>query len=218
MNSSRHKLQSIKAPIVKKIILILFVLSLLISSLIAQTSTENSTSTETGNVPATTETAPSDEEQIVSTVKKLIGFIRYKKNDKAIALIHVKQFSNQLLKSSSKISDSDRKEFEEAISEFIIHRSFPIAHKYFDKIDINYEKPVLKGDNATLASSIIWNGSERITFSWILTKIEGNWYVTDFLNEGKYASETNRVKSIDPSIKKNGIKQTIALIKKEAKN
>lgn len=218
MNSSRHKLQSIKAPIVKKIILILFVLSLLISSLIAQTSTENSTSTETGNVPTTTETAPSDEEQIVSTVKKLIGFIRYKKNDKAIALIHVKQFSNQLLKSSGKISDSDRKEFEEAISEFIIHRSFPIAHKYFDKIDINYEKPVLKGDNATLASSIIWNGSERITFSWILTKIEGNWYVTDFLNEGKYASETNRVKSIDPSIKKNGIKQTIALIKKEAKN
>ncbi|MFA4795896.1 ABC transporter substrate-binding protein [Leptospira kirschneri] len=218
MNSSRHKLQSIKAPIVKKIILILFVLSLLISSLIAQTSTENSTSSETGNVPTTTETAPSDEEQIVSTVKKLIGFIRYKKNDKAIALIHVKQFSNQLLKSSGKISDSDRKEFEEAISEFIIHRSFPIAHKYFDKIDINYEKPVLKGDNATLASSIIWNGSERITFSWILTKIEGNWYVTDFLNEGKYASETNRVKSIDPSIKKNGIKQTIALIKKEAKN
>ncbi|EKO13502.1 toluene tolerance protein Ttg2D [Leptospira kirschneri str. H2] len=202
----------------KKIILILFVLSLLISSLIAQTSTENSTSSETGNVPTTTETAPSDEEQIVSTVKKLIGFIRYKKNDKAIALIHVKQFSNQLLKSSGKISDSDRKEFEEAISEFIIHRSFPIAHKYFDKIDINYEKPVLKGDNATLASSIIWNGSERITFSWILTKIEGNWYVTDFLNEGKYASETNRVKSIDPSIKKNGIKQTIALIKKEAKN
>lgn len=63
----------------KKIIFILFVLSLLIPSLIAQTSTENSTSPETGNVPATTETAPSDEEQIVSTVKKLIGFIRYKK-------------------------------------------------------------------------------------------------------------------------------------------
>ncbi|EMO54728.1 toluene tolerance protein Ttg2D [Leptospira noguchii] len=202
----------------KKIIFVLFVLSLLFPSLIAQTSTENSTSTETGNIPATNETIPSDEEQIVSAVKKLIGFIRYKKNDKAIVLIHVKQFSNQLLKSSGKIGDSDRKEFEEAISEFIIHRSFPIAHKYFDKIDINYEKPVLKGDNATLASSIIWNGSERITFSWILMKIEGNWYVTDFLNEGKYASETNRVKSIDPSIKKNGIKQTIALIKKEAKN
>ncbi|EMS82232.1 toluene tolerance protein Ttg2D [Leptospira noguchii str. Hook] len=202
----------------KKIIFVLFVLSLLFPSLIAQTSTDNSTSTETGNIPATNETIPSDEEQIVSAVKKLIGFIRYKKNDKAIVLIHVKQFSNQLLKSSGKIGDSDRKEFEEAISEFIIHRSFPIAHKYFDKIDINYEKPVLKGDNATLASSIIWNGSERITFSWILMKIEGNWYVTDFLNEGKYASETNRVKSIDPSIKKNGIKQTIALIKKEAKN
>nr|WP_284149172.1 toluene tolerance protein [Leptospira weilii] len=187
------------------------------SFLTAQSSTEasNSSSAETGT---TTETAPSDEEQIVSTVKKLIGFIRYKKNDKAIVLIHVKQFSNQLLKSFGKIGDSDRKEFEEAIGEFIVHRSFPIAYKYFDKIDINYEKPVIKGDNATLASSIIWNGSERITFSWILTKIEGAWYVTDFLNEGKYASETNRVKSVDPSIKKNGIKQTIALIRKEAKN
>ncbi|EKO34355.1 toluene tolerance protein Ttg2D [Leptospira santarosai] len=194
----------------KKIISILFVLSLASPSLLtAQSGTEEST-------PA--ETAPSDEEQIVSTVKKLIGLIRYKKNDKAIALIHVKQFSNQLLRSSGKIGDSDRKEFEEAIGEFIVHRSFPIAHKYFDKIDINYEKPVLKGDNATLASSIIWNGSERITFSWILTKLEGSWYVTDFLNEGKYASETNRIKSVDPSIKKNGIKQTIALIRKEAKN
>ncbi|WP_061223815.1 hypothetical protein [Leptospira weilii] len=202
----------------KKIISILFVLSLAFPSfLIAQNQTEapNSSSSETGT---TTETAPSDEEQIVSTVKKLIGFIRYKKNDKAIVLIHVKQFSNQLLKSFGKIGDSDRKEFEEAIGEFIVHRSFPIAYKYFDKIDINYEKPTIKGDNATLASSIIWNGSERIIFSWILTKIEGVWYVTDFLNEGKYASETNRVKSVDPSIKKNGIKQTIALIRKEAKN
>ncbi|EMM85013.1 toluene tolerance protein Ttg2D [Leptospira santarosai str. 2000027870] len=194
----------------KKIISILFVLSLASPSLLtAQSGTEE---------PTPTETAPSDEEQIVSTVKKLIGLIRYKKNDKAIAIIHVKQFSNQLLRSSGKIGDSDRKEFEEAIGEFIVHRSFPIAHKYFDKIDINYEKPVLKGDNATLASSIIWNGSERITFSWILTKLEGSWYVTDFLNEGKYASETNRIKSVDPSIKKNGIKQTIALIRKEAKN
>ncbi|EQA63311.1 hypothetical protein [Leptospira alexanderi] len=202
----------------KKIIFILFVLSLALPSfLTAQSSTEasNPSSAETGT---TTETAPSDEEQIVSTVKKLIGFIRYKKNDKAIAIIHVKQFSNQLLKSFGKIGDSDRKEFEEAIGEFIVHRSFPIAYKYFDKIDINYEKPTIKGDNATLASSIIWSGSERITFSWILTKIEGAWYVTDFLNEGKYASETNRVKSVDPSIKKNGIKQTIALIRKEAKN
>ncbi|KGE22973.1 toluene tolerance protein [Leptospira borgpetersenii] len=200
---------------VKKIISILFVLSLASPSfLIAQNQSETPNPSSTENE----KTTPSDEEQIVSTVKKLIGFIRYKKNDKAIVLIHVKQFSNQLLKSSGKIGDSDRKEFEEAIGEFIVHRSFPIAYKYFDKIDINYEKPIIKGDNATLASSIIWSGSERITFSWILTKIEGAWYVTDFLNEGKYASETNRVKSVDPSIKKNGIKQTIALIRKEAKN
>ncbi|MBW0434029.1 toluene tolerance protein [Leptospira yasudae] len=202
----------------KKIISILFLLSSVTPSfLFAQTTETNPTPPATENA-APTEEAPSAEEQITSTVKKLIGFIRYKKNDKAIAIINVKQFTNQLLKSSGKIADADRKEFEDAIQEFIIHRSFPIAHKYFDKIDINYEKPVIKGDNATLASSIIWNGSERITFSWILMKIDGTWFVTDFLSEGKYASETNRVKSVEPSLKKNGMKQTIALIKKEAKN
>ncbi|EMP07800.1 hypothetical protein LEP1GSC124_1935 [Leptospira interrogans serovar Pyrogenes str. 200701872] len=85
MNSLRHKLQSIKAPIVKKIIFILFVLSLLIPSLIAQTSTENSTSPETGNVPATTETAPSDEEQIVSTVKSssVLFVIKKRQSDRS---------------------------------------------------------------------------------------------------------------------------------------
>ncbi|MDV6234768.1 ABC transporter substrate-binding protein [Leptospira ellisii] len=204
----------------KKIISILFLLILVQpAAVFSQSAPEAQTPPqESGTNPSGTESAPSSEEQIVSTVKKLIGFIRYKKNDKAIALVDVKQFSAQLLKSSSKISEADRKEFEEAISEFIIHRSFPIAHKYFDKIDINYEKPVIKGDNATLASSIIWSGSERITFSWILGKSGNDWYVTDFLSEGKYASETNRVKSVEPSIKKNGIKQTIALIKKEAKN
>ncbi|RHX86216.1 ABC transporter substrate-binding protein [Leptospira stimsonii] len=204
----------------KKLISILFLFSLLLPTLLySQNSAEpNPSQTQEGANTSPPEETPSDEEQITSTVKKLIGFIRYKKNDKAIAIIHVKQFSNQLLKSSGKIADADRKDFEDAISEFIVHRSFPIAHKYFDKIDINYEKPVIKGDNATLASSIIWNGSERITFSWILSKIDGTWFVTDFLNEGKYASETNRTKSVDPSIKKNGIKQTIALIKREAKN
>ncbi|PJZ58053.1 ABC transporter substrate-binding protein [Leptospira barantonii] len=216
--SDLHKLQNNRYHVVKKIISILFLLSLVSPSfLFAQTQNESPTP-PASETPAPSEEAPSAEEQISSTVKKLIGFIRYKKNDKAIALIHVKQFTNQLLKSSGKIADADRKEFEEAISEFIVHRSFPIAHKYFDKIDINYEKPVIKGDNATLASSIIWSGSERITFSWILMKIDGAWYITDFLSEGKYASETNRVKSVEPSIKKNGIKQTIALIKKEAKN
>ncbi|WCL50460.1 ABC transporter substrate-binding protein [Leptospira sp. GIMC2001] len=156
------------------------------------------------------------DEQVTKVVKKLIGFIRYKKNDKAIQLIHVPEFSNQLLKSSGKISASERKEFEAAISNFIINRSFPIALKYFDKIDINYEKPSFKGKTATLGSSIIYDGSEKVTFSWILKEIEGSWYVVDFLSEGKYASETNRIRSIEPSIKKNGIKKTIALVQREA--
>ncbi|TGJ98178.1 toluene tolerance protein Ttg2D [Leptospira langatensis] len=157
------------------------------------------------------------EEQTLAAVKKLIGFIRYKKNDKALALIHVGKFSDKLL-AGHKISAADRKDFEDAIGEYIINKAFPIALKYFDKIDITYEKPSVNGTNARIGSSILYKGSDQIKFAWILSEVEGAWYISDFETEGKLATEINRVKNIDPSIKKNGVKGTIELVRKAAKN
>ncbi|WP_412758392.1 ABC transporter substrate-binding protein [Leptospira cinconiae] len=173
--------------------------------------------TQTANEPQNTPPEVSAEEQTLSAVKKLIGFIRYKKNDKALALVHVGKFSEKLI-GDHKISALERKEFEEAISEYIVNKAFPIALKYFDKIDITYDKPTLNGKQSRIGSSILYKGSDQIKFAWILSEYEGTWYISDFETEGKLATDINRTKNIEPSIKKNGIKGTIALIQKAAKN
>nr|WP_232224659.1 ABC transporter substrate-binding protein [Leptospira fainei] len=164
-----------------------------------------------------TETIASPEESSLSTVKKLVGFIRYKKNDKALALINVGRFS-ELLIGTAKFSSTERKEFEDAIAEYIVNKAFPIAVKYFDKIDITYEKPILKDKRIRIGSSILYKGSDQVSFAWILSEIDGNWYITDFETEGKLATDINRTKNIEPSLKKNGVKGTIALVQKAAKN
>ncbi|HRG46838.1 MAG: ABC transporter substrate-binding protein [Leptospiraceae bacterium] len=160
-----------------------------------------------------------DESTILPTAKKLVGFIRFKKNDQAIALIDTKTFSkNLLLNHWDKIDPKDQLEFEEAMKEYIKHKSFPIALQYFDKIDINYEKAKVKGKEAELPASILYKGSEKITFSWIFTETNGKFLVSDFLlAEGKLASEVNRVKQIEPTYEKKGMKELIALIKKASK-
>jgi ABC-type transporter MlaC component len=67
-----------------------------------------------------------DESTILPTAKKLVGFIRFKKNDQAIALIDTKTFSkNLLLNHWDKIDPKDQLEFEEAMKEYIKHKSFP---------------------------------------------------------------------------------------------
>ena len=166
-----------------------------------------------------TNSAFANEAAILSTAKKLVGYIRFKKNDQAIALIDTKTFSkNLLLNHWEKIDPKDQADFEEAMKGYIKAKSFPIALQYFDKIDINYEKVKMKGSEAELPASILYKGSEKITFSWVFTEKNGTYLVSDFLlAEGKLASEVNRVKQIEPTYEKKGMKELIALIKQASK-
>jgi ABC-type transporter MlaC component len=151
----------------------------------------------------------------ISQVKKMISFIRFKKNDKAIEFIDTATFSKNLLGSHyDAASEEDRKEFESAIKEYIQKKSFPIAVKYFDKIDINYEKPVARGAGLEIPSSILYKGSERITFSWVMSEKGGKYLISDFINEGKLSSDTYRKDTIEPKIQKSGIKELISAIRK----
>jgi ABC-type transporter MlaC component len=159
------------------------------------------------------------ESAILPAAKKLVGYIRFKKYDLALSLIDTKTFSkNLLLNHWDKIDPKDQLEFEEAMKEYIKNKSFPIALQYFHKIDINYEKARVKGNEVELPASILYKGSEKITFSWIFTEKNGKYLVSDFLlAEGKLASEVNRVKQIEPTYDRKGMKELIALIKKASK-
>lgn len=159
------------------------------------------------------------EANAVSTVKKLVLLIRYKQNDKALALIDTKTFSkNLLINNWDSISTEDQVEFENAMKGYLKNKSFPQALEYFDKIDINYEKPVAMGKQIKVGSSILYKGSENVTFAWVLNESGGKLLISDFiLKSGKLASEVNREKQIQPAFEKKGIKELIEMIKKASK-
>ncbi len=210
----------------KKVVISLLQIALFVSfSLLAEKANEEpkkSSQAEPANEAPKKEEekkeTPSAEESALSSVKKMIGFIRYKKNSKAIEYVDTRQFAKNLLKGNfDSLSSSDKDGFEEAIKEYIINKSFPVALKYFDKVDINYEKPVIKGNEAVIGSSVLYQGSEKVVFSWVLTETNGKFLVSDFITEGKRVSEVNRTKQIEPMYKKKGIKEVISTLKKISK-
>ncbi|MBK8398652.1 MAG: ABC transporter substrate-binding protein [Leptospiraceae bacterium] len=160
-----------------------------------------------------------NENTLIPTAKKLVGYIRFKKNDQAVALIDTRTFSKNLLGQHwEKIDPKDQIEFEETMKDYIKKRSFPNALQYFNKIDISYEKPKVKGGEAELPASILYQGSEKITFSWIFTEKDGKFLISDFLDpEGRLATTLYGETQIRPTYEKKGIKELIALIKKASK-
>lgn len=150
------------------------------------------------------------------TIKKMIGFIRYKKNSNAISLIDTELYSANLLKGEyENLSGEQKKEFEEAVKLYIENKSFPIALKYFDKVDLTYEKPIPKGNLIEIPSSILYDGSQRIKFSWILNEKNGNFLISDFMVEDKLTSDTNREK-LFAVLKKDGFSKMLEKLKNAA--
>jgi ABC-type transporter MlaC component len=154
------------------------------------------------------------------TVKKLVGLIRFKKNEQAIELIDVKTFSKNLFKQHwEKLDPKDQDEFIEAMSIYIKNKPFVTAREYFDKIDINYAKPKTKGKSIEIPSSIIYKGSDKINFSWVLSEESGKMKIVDFIDpKGSLASEQFGTTQIIPNYEKKGIKELIELVKKKAKD
>ncbi|MDX1960523.1 MAG: ABC transporter substrate-binding protein [Leptospiraceae bacterium] len=150
------------------------------------------------------------------TVKKMVGFIRYAKNEKALSFIDTATFSKNLLKKDyDSLKPEDKEGLESAVKEFITKKAFPKAAEYFTKIDLNYEKSKINGKEARVPSSLLYRGSEKIQFSWVLTEKDGKYLVTDFYNDGKLASETNGSK-IKPIFDKDGIAKVIEAMKAAA--
>lgn len=150
------------------------------------------------------------------TIKKMIGFIRYKKNTNALSLIDTELYSANLLKGEyENLSEDQKKDFEEAIKLYIENKSFPVALKYFDKVDLTYEKPIPRGNLIEVPSSILYDGSQRIKFSWILNEKNGNFLISDFMIEDKLTSDTNREK-LFAVLKKDGYPKMLEKLKNAA--
>jgi hypothetical protein len=63
----------------------------------------------------------------------------------------------------------------------------------------------------------LYNGSQQLKFSWILNEKNGNFFVTDFLTDGKLISEVNREKQILPLYKKEGYAKMLEKLRDASK-
>ena len=154
-------------------------------------------------------TAPvsADGDAALATVKKLVGFIRYEKNELAMKQVGLAPISEYLMGSYyEKATDAQREKFEALLGEYVELRAFPLALKYFKDIDLSYDEPVEKGDTVHVRSSLLYAGSEQIVFTWVLSEHDGQWVITDFLdNRGVSSMGTNRDKQIQPVLKAKGV-------------
>jgi ABC-type transporter MlaC component len=163
------------------------------------------------------EVPPKEQKQMVSTVKKMIGFIRYEKNDKALSLIQTSLFSQNIMgKAYDTMNAEEKTDLEKAVQNYLVKKSFPKGLEYFKKLDLSYEKPIEKKGYYELPSSILYKGSERVKFSWVLVKTDDGFRLSDFLSEGRLTSETIRTKQIEPLLKKSDVKTVISKINQAA--
>lgn len=158
------------------------------------------------------------EQKVLAPIKRLIGNVRYSDKaktpadrialeDRALESIGSLQMAEFLLGDSAKRATPEQKEkFAKQIREYTRYKAFPLVSKYFKDIDLTYEPPVLNGDQARVQSSVVYSGSERLTFSWVLQKVGENYVITDFLNDkGTSSMQTNKDAQVQPTLKAKGI-------------
>ncbi len=133
---------------------------------------------------------PAQAPDAVSTLKKMIGFIRYGKDDRALAFVGAEQIARYLLTPANydRATPQQKERFIGLLKEYIQLKAFPLALKYFKDIDLSYDQPVVTGDQHRIRSSLLYAGSEQIVFTWVLTKVGNDYFVTDFLNERNESS------------------------------
>lgn len=148
----------------------------------------------------------------LTVVKRLVGQIRYNRDDRALESIGLEPISRYLLGASyAGASAEERARFQALLGDYIRLNAFPTARSYFKDIDINYEAPVESGDTARIRSSIVYAGADRASFTWVLTRVNGRYVITDFLDSrGQSSMASSRDRQIQPLLRSGGMSALLA--------
>ena len=151
--------------------------------------------------------AAPDVDDALSSVKKMVGLIRYGKNDLALKSIGLPQATAYLMGSYHGQATLDQLgQIEGLLGEYLKVSAFPLARKYFEDIDLSYDKPVVKGDAVHIRASLLYGGSEQIKFTWVVVESDGEYVVTDFLDDRNQSSlKASRDKQIQKVLQRKGI-------------
>lgn len=147
-----------------------------------------------------------DGRKSVLTIRKMLASIRLKKYDRALGYIGLQEMTRYLLdRNYEKLTSEQSAKFQKLLGEYIRLRAFPLAIKYIGNLDVSYDKPQAKEGNIHVRSSVIYRGSERLIFTWVLTKRGDDYVITDFISvTGESSMEKNRDKQVLPIYRKRG--------------
>jgi ABC-type transporter MlaC component len=164
--------------------------------------------TDTHRAEASSKTR-GEEAQFRLPIKKLIGAIRYKKDDLALKLLALGAMTRALNESHwAKMSAAQRTTFETSLGKILAKLSFPKARKLFEHIDaILYSSPELTGDKAQIKTTIVVHRAykkQELVITWVLTKEKG-WKIFDTINVGESTLKGIREEQIDPLVKEGGV-------------
>lgn len=152
-----------------------------------------------------------ESKKVHASIKKMLNFALRQKPDEAMKQVGVEQMSKFLLgNKADKATPEQRQKFKELVRKNIELRAFPVVEEHFKSVDIPLEKAVFKGSEARVKSSLLWGGSEQVSFTWILSKDGDKYVITDFINSKGQSSMEQNQKNVQKVIETEGMDKLLA--------
>lgn len=164
--------------------------------------------------------APKDE--VSKPLKTVVNSVRYGKDLLALKHFAGEEQGKQLLADDwAKGTDAQRKEFIKLFQTIFAKVAFPKFRAQFENLDtILYEEPVIEGDNASIASTILINHplkKQELKVKYQLVKGAGAWQVVDVSVLGDSMIKGIREDQIIPIMKEGGWDNLLKLMREKAK-
>lgn len=158
--------------------------------------------------------------EMQATIKRLIGAVRYKRDSTALSTFAGTEQAEFLAGAQwAKATDAQKTEFVTLFHQMFASIAFPRIRQNFEKLEtILYDKPTVRGDKATLGSTIVILHpvkKQEIVATYDLIKKDGKWLVVDVTVKGDKSMLTNiRDEQVQKLLAKGGWDHLLELMRK----
>jgi phospholipid transport system substrate-binding protein len=158
---------------------------------------------------ASSAVAATPKDEVTKPLKVVINSVRYGKDLLALKSFAGEEQGKQLMGEAwAKGTDAQRKEFVELFHQLFGKIAFPKIRKNFENLDtVLYDEPVITGDRAEIASTILINHplkKQELKVKYQLIKGKAGWQVIDVAVLGDSMLKGIREDQIEPLYKEGG--------------
>ena len=166
------------------------------------------------------EAAPS---AIQKTIKRLVGAIRYGKDDLAAQQIAFAPMAHSLLGEATwqKMSNAEKQEFTAGLEKIIRNLSFPKGRGMFEHLDaMLYEEPRVQNGTAVCKSTVVIHRNYKaaeVVIEWVLKATDNTWKVVDTIILGESTAAGVREDQVEPLLNAGGIPALMQALRNKLK-